>query len=193
MPLYQLKQSLTDADRGCVAAGLLHGQRPSLSAWYGTPLSRVIAARLYAAAQHELQTRLLAGAPCFQIHVLLLVCHFRCQTGTELEYEKLKVVVKGTYERALLELVYGQLLISCKKAGAYQHLADGFALAVDYLTSADYFQLVRQHELLAGLPLSDTPSLPQDLPSLLAEAAVIKQLQEGAGTQYRPTHLDTVG
>jgi hypothetical protein len=193
MTLHQSKQSVKGAGCVCEAAGLLLGERPLLSVWYGNPLSRVTDTRLHVAAQKELQIRLCAGVPCFQVHVLRLVCLFREQIRAALEYEKMKVVAQDAYEHALLELVYGQLLMSCKKAGAYQHLADGFALAVDYLTSHEYFQLLRQHELLACLPLSETPSVPQELPSLLAEAAVIKQLQAGAGTGYRPTHLDTVG
>ena len=194
MPSYQLKQSVTDVGQGFAAAGLQYGRRPLLSAWYGQPLSRDTAAKLHVVAQRELQVRLREGAPCFQIHVLQLVCHFRYQVGSVQEYEKMQMVATDVFELALLELVYGQLLISCKQAGAHQHLADGFALAVDYLASDEYFQLLRQHELLGCLPLSETPSLPQDLASLLTEAAVIKQLEEGGGMQCcRSTHLDTIG
>jgi len=191
--MYQLKQSVTDAEQGCTAAGLLHGQRPRLFAWYGNPLSRDCTARLEIAAQYELQARLCAGVPCFQIYVLQLVCHFRDQADSWLEYEKIQAAAKDVFECALLELVYGQLLISGKQAGAHRHLLDGFALAANQLASGDYFRLLRQHELLACLPLSETPSSPQDLRSLLAEAAVIKQLQHGEGRQYRSAHLDTVG
>lgn len=193
MPVHQLKQAVTGTDLGCTAAGLLHGQRPLLSVWYGDPLSRASAARLQAVAQRELQARLCATAPCFQVHVLQLVCQSRAQAGIELAYEKLRPAANDTHDLALLELVYGQLLTSCKKTGASQHLAEGFALAASHLATADYFALLRQHELLACLPLSDTPSLPQDLASLLAEAAVIKQLQAGECQPYRQAHRDTVG
>jgi hypothetical protein len=125
--------------------------------------------------------------------VLQLVCHFQGRGDVGLEYEKLQAATGDRVERALLELVFGQLLLSRKQAGAHQHLADGFALAVDYLASADYFGLLRQHELLACLPLSETPSVPRDLKSLLAEAGVIKQLQAGECIHYRQAHNDTVG
>jgi hypothetical protein len=193
MPMYLSKQSVTESEQVCAAAGLLRGQRPPLAAWYGNPLPRDSATRLQVAAQRELQTRLCTGSPCFQLHVLQLVCQFRDQDGIRLEYEKMQMAAKDVFERALLELVFGQLLISCKKAGAHLHLADGFVLAANYLASADYFTLLRQHELLACLPLSEKPSLPQDLASLLAEAAIIRQLQGGKCIQYSPTHLDTVG
>jgi hypothetical protein len=193
MSIYQLKQPVSEHGQGRAATALLCVRRPLLSAWYGTPLSRDRVACLQVAAQDELQARLCSGTPCFQLHVLQLVCRFQGQADVGLAYEKLLTAAQDVFEQALLELVYGQLLISCKKAGAHQHLADGFVLAADYLASADYFQLVRQHELLACLPLSEIPSLPQPLESLLAEAAVIKQLQGGTGAQFGRTHLDTLG
>ncbi|HAJ91870.1 MAG TPA: hypothetical protein DCO71_04500 [Gammaproteobacteria bacterium] len=185
-----MKQTVTDRES---AAGLLRGQRPLLSAWYGNPLSRYSEANLLVAAQCELQARLRVAAPCFQCHVLQLVCNFQGHVDVRLKYEKLQAAARDTFERALLELVYGQLLMSCKQAGALRHLADGFALAAHDLASADYFQLLRRHELLAYLPLSDAPSLPQNLGSLLAEAAVIGQLQAGEVIPYQQTHMDTVG
>jgi len=191
--MYQLKQSVTESRRGCVAAGLLRRERPLLSAWYANPLSPGTVAGLQAALQRELQVRLCTGAPCFQCHVLQLVCHFQGQVDVSLEFEKLQVAASDIFEQALLELLYGQLLMSCKKAGARRHLANGFTLAADELASADYFRLVRQHELLAYLPLSDMPTLPQDLESLLAEAAIIKQLRDSDCNQYRRPHLDTIG
>ena len=193
MSWHQLNQAVTAADPGCAAAGLLHGQRPALSVWYGDPLPRTTVARLQVAAQRELQARLCAALPCFQVHVLQLVCHAHDQAGIGLEFEKLRSAANNTFDMALLELVYGQLLTSCKQTGARRHLADGFALAVNYLAANDYFALLRQHELLACLPLSETPSLPQKLASLLTEAAVIKQLQAGECRQYRQAHRDTVG
>jgi hypothetical protein len=193
MSMYQLKQSVSEPGQGCAVTALLHGHQPLLSAWYAAPLSRDRVARLQVAVQDELQTRLCNGISCFQLHVLRLVCRFQRQADIELEYQQLLTAAQAASEQALLELVYGQLLTSCKQAGAHQHLVDGFILAADYLSSTEYFQLVRQHELLAWLPLSETPSLPQPLASLLAEAAVIKQLQGGADVQFGRAHLDTLG
>ena len=191
--MYQLKQSVTEPRHGCVAARLLRQKSPLLSAWYANPLSPDTVAGLQAALQRELQARLCSGAPCFQCHVLQLVCHFQEQVDASFEYEELQTAASNMLEQALLELVYGQLLMSCKQTGASKHLADGFTLAAGELASVDYFQLVKQHELLAFLPLSDTPSLPQDLEPLLAEAGVIKQLRDSDCKQYRLPHLDTVG
>ena len=189
----QLKHTVTECFRGCDAAALLHRRKPSLSAWYANPLSAEQAAQLQLAAQQELQRRLCSGASCFPVHVLQLVCRFQRQLAIELDYRQLLAAVRDVPERALLELVYGQLLASRKLSGAHQHLADGFVLAADCLSSTDYFQLLRQHELLDWLVLSDTACLPQSLADLLAEAAVIKQLRGVAVVRFGRTHLDTLG
>ena len=118
----QLKQTVTEFKRGGTAAGLLYGARPLLSSWYGNPLSRESLSGLQAALQHELQARLCSGEPCFEIHVLQFVCNFQRQIDVSPEYEELQAAAGNTYNQALLELVYGQLMISCKKTGARQHL-----------------------------------------------------------------------
>ena len=193
MLLYQLKQTVIEPEQGSAAAGLLHRPRSRLSAWYANPLSRDKAARLQVAAQREMQLRLCAGSRCFQLHVLQFICQFSDQGSVVLEYEKLQAVAQDSFERALLELVYGQLLVCRKRVGAHRHLAGGFALAAGHLASADYFKLLRQHELLTYLPLSETPSVPQELESLLEEAAVIRQLRAAECSPYGQAHLDTVG
>lgn len=193
MSMYQLKQSVSEYGQGCSVTALLRQRQPLLSAWYAAPLSRDRVTRLQVVVQDEQQTRLCNGESCFQLHVLQLVCRFQRQLDVELEYQQLLAAVQDASEQALLELVYGQLLTSCKQTGAHQHLADGFILAADYLSSTDYFQLLRQHELLAWLPLSETASPPQPLASLLAEAAVIKQLRGAADVQFGRAHLDTLG
>ncbi len=193
MSMCQLKQSVSEPGQGCAVTALLHQHQPLLSAWYAAPLSRDKVTRLQVAVQDELQTRLCNAASCFQLHVVRLVCRFQRQVDVELEYQQLLTAVQDASEQALLELVYGQLLASCKQTGAHQHLADGFALAAEYLSSADYFRLVRQHELLGWLALADAASAPQQLQSLLVEAAVIKQLQGDTGVAVGGAHLDTLG
>ena len=74
-----------------------------------------------------------------------------------------------------------------------QYLARGFSLAVPYLESAEYFTLLRRHELLAGLHLTDTPSPPAPLQNLLAEAAVVGCMQQSDRRHVRALNLDTLG
>jgi hypothetical protein len=176
------------------AASLLLQGPLSLAAWYADPLAQGMAEGLQAGAEQALQARLRAGAAsCFQLQVLQLVCHFWLAESISLEYERLRISAASGCEQALLELVYGQLLVSCKDRPAHRHLESGFALAAPQLDAADYFRLLRRHELLGYLHLSGTATRPQALDALLAEAAVIRRLQQGTGTQYRGTHADTVG
>ena len=193
MTMYQQKQSVTEPGQSCAVTALLHQQCPQLSEWYATPLTRSRLVYLQSALQQELQTRLCNGASCFALHLLQFVCRFQYRIDVQLDYQQLLAAVQNVPEQALLELVYGQLLASCKQTGAHQHLANGFALAAEYLSSTDYFRLVRQHELLGWLALADTASAPQQLQSLLAEAAVIKQLQGDTGVSFGATHRDTLG
>lgn len=174
-------------------ACLLELRRPSLAAWYADPLASDVVEALRSSAVKTLQSRWRADAACFRLRVLQLACRFWLGEAVTPEYGQLLGLASDGYEQALLELVYGQLLVSCKYRQAHQHLDRGFALAACQLDSADYFCLVRRHELLKFLSLPDTPSPPQTLASLLAEAAVIRRLREGDVRRYRQAHFDTVG
>ena len=187
------KQPVDAVDTRPLLTRLLERQAASLSGWYADPVSKDTARALAGMAQSSLRSRLCGGGDCSQLHLLLLACHFWTGGSIELDYEQLAASTGNGRERALLELVYGQLLISCKCRHALLHLASGFSLAVDHLGTSDYFFLVRQHELLAYLPLSSRPAAPLDLESLLTEARVIKRLQAGSGRRYDNAHHDTVG
>jgi hypothetical protein len=95
--------------------------------------------------------------------------------------------------QALVELVYGQLLISRKLAGALEHLDRGFTLAVPQLEPGEYFTLLRRHELLRALPLHATASAAQSLSDLLTEARVIRRLQPHGRRRTAHPHDDTLG
>jgi hypothetical protein len=110
-----------------------------------------------------------------------------------LEYRQLVVSATAKRDRALLELVFGQLLMSRKQQPALRHLDAGFRLAAGYLEAGDYFLLVRRHELLRHIPLSGETAAPRGLQSLLAEAAVIRQLRGAERYACGVSHHDTVG
>ncbi len=176
-----------------MTAQALGAPQVSLVAWYGEPLDSGDAERLYAETEKVLMHRLCAGLPVFHLQVIQLLCHYWMDVYHLLEYRQLTALPTGKRDRALLELVYGQLLLSRRQKPALQHLDHGFRLAAGYLEATDYFLLVRRHELLRYIPLSDAGGTPQGLQSLLAEAAVIRQLQ-GAGPRVSSmSHYDTVG
>lgn len=182
---------LPDASR--MAGALLKSTRPSLACWYADPGDDQAARALLEVTQQRLQIRQCRGGRCYPLHVLRLICHYWLDPDCALEYEQISMLDGDDRDLALLELVYGQLLISRKCRPALQHLAQGFSLAVRHLAAPDYFHLLRQHELLGYLPLSGTPSSPQDLLSLLNEAAVIKCLRAGDRRRCGNAHYDTLG
>ena len=193
MEITSSNQPVTDLLRHGPLARLLEGTDYSLADWYATPLSPSAAGVWRTAAQRAVQDRLRSGASCFALQLLLQICRF-WQEGRPAPAAVSRADPARTgHEAALLELVHGQLLASCKLRPAYSHLARGFRQAAPSLGTADYFRVLGEHELLACLPLSDTPSAAQDLPALLNEAAVIRRLQRGERRRPAWPHLDTLG
>jgi hypothetical protein len=177
----------------CTAGGLLKPGWPSLAGWYADPIAAPAARALLDNAERRLRSCLCRGERCFPLHLLRMICHHWLQSDSALDYQQLSALACDDSECALLELVYGQLLISGKRLPARHHLARGFSLAAGYLDTADYFLLLRRHELLDYLPLSGTPATPQDLRSLQKEAAVIRRLQHGERRALENPHCDTLG
>ncbi len=187
------KQTVRDLDGGTAPAALLDDVEPALAAWYADPLSPYQARLLDETARHRRQTGLCRGESCFRLELLSLVCHYWLESGAELKYLQLASLPLDDAGRALLELVYGQLLISRKLQAARPHLERGFALAARHLASPDYFVLLRRHERLDRLPLGNTAARPAPLQALLNEAGVIAQLAGRQRNLHAQTHCDTVG
>ena len=192
MRMTSANQVVTTAGAIETAGGLGEGQA-SLAAWYGEPLAVADAECLCAGAEKALRSRLCTGLPVFALHVMQLLCHYWMGVSVLLYYQQLAAATSLQRDRALLEIVYGQLLLSCKQWPALQHLDRGFSLAAVYLEASDYFTLVRRHEMLRHIPLSAGQTAPQGLQSLLAEAAVIRQLQGAGRHSCSESHHDTIG
>jgi hypothetical protein len=176
-----------------VAGKLLKPARPVLSNWYGDPIDAASAKALLERTERRLRSRLCHGGRCFPLHVLRMICRHWLQSDSALEYRQVSALACDDGERALVELVYGQLLISGRRLSARDYLARGFALAARLLDAADYFVLLRRHELLEFLPLSETPAVAQDLDSLLRQAGVIRRLRIGERRHRGNPHQDTLG
>jgi hypothetical protein len=123
-----------------------------------------------------------------------LVARFWLGRPVQLYYQASRAMVADVPNRALLELVYGQLLMSRKLQGAMAHLDQGFGLAGPHLAPKDYFVVLRRHRFLSRLYLSAAGGQPRGLTDLLAEAAAIEALEGARVAASRggdPT--DTVG
>ena len=174
-------------------AGLLGRAPVSLLDWYGDPLEPDMANALLAEVRTRQSSRLRAGACCFQLQVLAMICHEGLGTAYEPGYEQLAVLAADNHARALLELVQGQLLAGRKRTGAMDHLQQGFCLAAPLLVADQYFELVRRHESLGCLSFQEKPSVVQDLESLLNEAGVVHRLRKGERHLFAAGHRDTIG
>lgn len=176
-----------------VSHALLDDGLAALVDWYATPVPHRQAEALLVAAQEAVQQRLRSGACGFQAQLLAMICHWWLRPEVEAAYEELLQTASSPHQHALLHLVYGQLLASRKLESAKKQLTSGFRRAAGLLTSAEYFRLLRRHEVLGMLVCGKNPSPAQDLPALLAEAAVIERLQRGNRPGYSSGHHDTLG
>jgi hypothetical protein len=187
-----VKQAVLMPETG-TAGDLLKSAESSLTGWYADPIAIAEARALLDRIQRRLRSRLCGGGRCFSLHVLRMICHHWLQSDSALDYQQLSALACDDSERALVELVYGQLLISGKRQPARQHLGRGFSLAARHLDTVDYLLLLRRHDLLEYLPLSESPVVAQDLQSLLKEAAVISRLRGNERRVHKSSHRDTLG
>ncbi|GAB6039532.1 hypothetical protein [Endothiovibrio diazotrophicus] len=122
-----------------------------------------------------------------------LTARFHLGEATEADYRSLSAELKHRpHATALLELLYGQLLISRKLRAGLDHLRRGERLAARLFSPADYFTVTERHELLAELALGDTPQPPLPLDALLTEARVIRRLRGPRRPIPESPHRDTM-
>lgn len=167
-------------------------QQLSLSAWYAEPLDEDQALALLAQAQREQHRAHRQRSSCSACPFQELMARFWLGRSTDALYEQLVHAGNAVRRQALAELITGQLLMSRRLRGAMERLRSGFFLAGPHLHAAEYFQLLKRHELLALLPLRAQPVPAQGLEALLREARVIRQLRgrPAAGVSRRD---DTLG
>ncbi len=149
----------------------------SLSAWYAEPLDEHQAQAMLTEVQHRQRQAHRQRRQCGACPFHELVAGFWLGRSTDALYDRLVRTDKDSRRRALAELIGGQLLMSRRLQGAMERLRNGFFLAAPHLQAAEYFQILKRHELLALLPLLQRPAPPRGLQSLLREAQVIRQLQ----------------
>lgn len=171
---------------------LAPGFDPPLAGWYAAPLASPRAGELHAQARLAMQRALAIAGSAELPRLAQLIAGFWLGHAVEHDYRSLAATLAPD-RQALMELIYGQLLISRKRIGAMEHLRRGFALAAPKLAPADYFTLLRRHELLQSLALSAAGAAPLDLPDLINEARIVKQFRTGRGIPAGHKPDDTLG
>lgn len=161
---------------------LLSDKVLSLADWYGDPLDTGQADQWAKILQSRSRN---SGSPVqarFRDQLAELVARYWSARDAEMSYRSLSAATDDHFEHALLELCYGQLLMARKLKVARKHLETGFSLAAHLLSPDDYFRVMKRHQILAVLPLSDDASERSGLDDLMKEAGVINKLV-GSGVQ----------
>lgn len=174
---------------------LLLSEKPlSLAAWLADPLAGRDAATWLEEIRGQLRGCYEREQFRFRVRLAEIIARHWCGEDSKMNYQNLLAILDSSRRRAQLELCYGQLLIATKRLGAWQHLDSGFELAANLLEPGEYFVVLRRHESLRHLPLSDQGAAPAGLEDLLREAAVIGRLAGPARRlgRYKSGHQDTV-
>lgn len=165
-----------------------------LAGWYGQPMTQTQAEALDRQARECLRQRF-PGGPPLHCRLQWLIARFWRGREVAAEVDNLLAVASDPSARALVLLVHGQLLAAVRRQGAMARLDAGFALASSLLNPEAYFQVLKRHAALRDLTWHALPASPQDLASLLREAAVIRRLRGPGEPRPRGTegsHLDTL-
>ena len=161
----------------------------ALSRWYAGPLSKAQADHLVS----EVRGRKHSQRPRVLLDIELLVGHFWQGRDIFSELAPRFQITTGQDERALLELVTGQLLISRKLNGALEYLDQGFRHATPFLSARDYLALMNRHRRLRSLELGEGGGAGLTLDELLQEAAVVDRIRGGEPHRMRYNPKDTLG
>lgn len=165
----------------------------SLAAWYASPLTQMQAKALETLARRRLQQAMTHKTNSLVPRLADVIAGFWLGRDVRHDYRSLMATLPEP-QRATIELVYGQLLMSCKRSAAMLHLERGFERATAALAPGAYFVLLRRHTLLSYLVLTPTGVPPQTLADLLQEARVIKRLGVGGVPRgAKHPHDDTLG
>ena len=167
----------------------------NLAIWHATPMSAEDARDLLRQTQSLQREAYLRAEDSMEYRVRELIARYWMGRDVKGDVRSMLGSCPDPACSSLVSLVYGQLLMSRKISGAMEYLRQGFQLASGLFAAADYFTVMRRHELLAYLPLSAHGSAAMPLEDLLREAAVIKKLQEARNTRRRisPDPKDTIG
>jgi hypothetical protein len=168
----------------------------TLGRWYAEPLTTTQAQELLEQSTTRLEARLRHGGNTLCCRLMQMQARFWLDRPIADHYRSLQhLAACSAHGRALLELVYGQLLVSRRISNATEHLQRGFELARPLFAPGDYFQVLERHRLLTQLPLSDIPSAAESLKQLLTTARVVERLErpgERRGNYSHDRH-DTYG
>jgi hypothetical protein len=157
-------------------------------------MEREEASQLLQLSQKRKQACLRRGHASIRSNLQLMIGKFWLGESMDKDYLSLQQQTRNTIRgRVLLNLIHGQLLMSKRLSGAMDSLQQGFTEGRLLFTPQDYFLVLKRHQTLAHLPLSNSPLPAESLDSLLNSARVIQLLEQSTGKRsvYSSDHKDT--
>lgn len=151
----------------------------TLAAWHAKPLNQAQAQQLFDDVQQQRKQAVLGGEQCVLCQTHEFIAQFWLGKSVLNSLELAVQIEADQAQRALLLLVYGQLLLACKLKAAFEFLDRGLQEAALLLSPTDYFRVVNRHELLSVLPLFSESRAPADISSLENEARILLRLKQG--------------
>lgn len=144
-----------------------------LSAWYANPLTVAEATdRL-----ESIRCQRKQNGSVSSLRIEEIIARYWLGRDIKGDVENYLASCENESHKALITLIYGQLLMSRKCATAMDYLHAGLRLANKHFQGAAYLEVMRRHEQLAFIVLSNHPVPALSLYELLREAAVIKKLK----------------
>ena len=152
--------------------------RAPLGRWYANPLDRAEAKSLLTRteARRARHRHHPIATACYRLQRLIALFWLEHDYGAEISALQ-RPVAYSARASIFTDLIYGQLLISRRLAGAFYYLDHAFENARLLFHPHDYFHVLNRHRLLHQLPLSPHAQAPAPLDELLRTAAVIEQLR----------------
>lgn len=175
------------AGRGPLADTSPMNRTSLLGTWYADPMTPQQAAALLADCEERENRRKRHAGNLLVCRLQKMIARYWLGDDIGPHYGMLRTTAgRSAHGRALLELIYGQLLLSRRLAEGMVHLERGFRMATTLFSAADYLLVMNRHRLLRQLPLGEQPANAEPLEALLTSARVIERMR-GAG-QHRPVY-----
>ena len=168
----------------------------SLGLWYADPLSPERAAELLALSEERENRKKRQGGNPLLSRIQRMLANFWLGGDIHDSYQMLKPsAARSAHGKALLELIYGQLLLSRRIAAGLPHLDKGFRLATPLFSAGDYLEVMNRHRLLRQLPLTDEAGMAESLEMMLTASRVIERMRQSGNSRpaYRHDPKDTYG
>lgn len=170
--------------------------RHTLGIWYADPLSPDEARDVLAQSEEREKQRKRHGGNTLSCRMQKMIARYWIGENIHDEYRMLKPAAsRSAHGRVLLELIYGQLLLSRRLLDGLPHLEEGFRLGANLFAAGDYLQVMNRHRLLHQLPLSTSQAEAEPLDALLTAARVIERMKQTSRKRRQYSHdpKDTYG